>query len=177
MSGRFNSLEKEILTVMANRVIARWTDIKEDISEDHKKLYSGTGFDVVLSRSLKRLVERNMLWKRQNSNKSRSQYILSPKGSVFARRIRTGLNVMDTYRDSVLAFSSILQRLRNDTIITINSDRVVDYFTHFKELINMIDVETFLEKLWVNEQVICTIEDPLGLSDFTDENVDFYKDV
>jgi len=175
MSGRLNPLEEEILLIMSNRVRGRWTDIKGDIDEMHKRQYSGSGFDVVFSRSLKRVVDRDILWKHKGGS-SHPVYYLSPKGSSLADKIRHGLSVEDKYRDSVLAFSSIIRWHRNMAVITVQSDNVVDYFNYFKKQINEIDVEQFLEELWINERIILSDEDPLDLVDFTDEEID-YEDI
>ena len=176
MSGRLTELDEEILKIISNRTRARWTEIKGDLSEVHKKPYKGTGLDVVLARSLKRLVDRDMILKYPVGS-SRPYYILSAKGGVILNKIQHGLSVEDKYRDAVLAFSSILLWHRNMAVISVTSDNVVDYFTYFKERINEIDVEQFLEELWINEQVIYNNIDPLSLANFTDEEVDYYEDI
>ena len=59
MSQRLNDLETEILMIVSNRVRARWKDIKADVGDEFKKKYSGSGFDVVFSRCLKRMHARS----------------------------------------------------------------------------------------------------------------------
>ncbi|MHA1690714.1 MAG: hypothetical protein ACTSU7_03650, partial [Candidatus Heimdallarchaeaceae archaeon] len=83
--------------------------------------------------------------------------------------------VLDVSRDMVLAFSYILHRLRNDAIIYAKSDSITDYFKEIRKLINEIDEEEFLRELLVNEMIIDNWDDPLDLSDFTDDLETFIK--
>ena len=163
MSGRLNDLEQEIIRIMSNRVIARWTDIKSDVDDRFKKQYSGSGFDVVLSRSLKRLVEKKILWK-----KGRGGYVISGKGSVLADKIVAGLGVEDVYRDEVLAFSGVLQRLRDEAIIWAESDSVEEYFRVFRESVVSLDVRRFVEEKRLYDVIIDSDEDPLSLVSLVD---------
>jgi len=166
MSGRLNDLEQEIIRIMSNRVIARWTDIKSDVDDRFKKQYSGSGFDVVLSRSLKRLVERKILWRK----KGRSGYVISGKGSVLADKLVAGLGVEDVYRDEVLAFSGVLQRLRDDAIIWAESDSVEEYFRVFRESVLSLDVRRFVEEKRLYDMIIDSDEDPLSLASLIDSS-------
>jgi hypothetical protein len=148
---------------MSYRIQARWTDIKNDIGPMYKKEYKGTGLDVIISRSLGRLVDRRYLWKQRFDGSKRPVYLLSPWGRVLVRKIQYGLSVEDLYRDEVAAFGFVLQRLRDDAIISITSESVVDYFNHFKEQVNGIDIEDFIERLKVNEMIIEREIDPLNM--------------
>jgi hypothetical protein len=154
VSYRLNDLEKELMLIMSKRIRARWTDIKNDVSPIFKKEYKGTGLDVIISRSLTRLVERRYLWKQRFGGSKRPIYLLSARGRVLARKIQYGLSVEDLFRDELIAFSLLLQRLRDDAITTISSESVVDYFNHFKERVNGIDVEDFIERLKINDMII-----------------------
>ena len=164
MSGRLNDLEQEIIRIMSNRVIARWTDIKSDVDDRFKKQYSGSGFDVVLSRSLKRLVEKKILWRK----KGRGGYVISGKGSVLADKKVAGLGVEDVYRDEVLAFSGVLQRLRDEAIIWAESDSVEEYFRVFRESVLSLDVRRFVEEKRLYDMIIDSDEDPLSLASLVD---------
>ena len=174
MSLKLNDLEKEIVLSLSNRVRARWTDIKADVSEVHKKQYKGTGFDVVFSRSLNRLVDRKIIWKMRIRGSVRPGYWISPKGNVLAWKIKHGLSVEDIYRDEILAFSSVLHRLRNDAVTTCEGDGVLDYFKRFKELILGLDLEMFVEEVKIHDMIIESYEDPLDLLDFSDEDIDYF---
>lgn len=176
MSLRLNDLEKEIVLILSNRIRARWTDIKADVGEVHKIQYEGTGFDVVFSRSLKRLVERNILWKMSFGGSTRPGYWISAKGDVLAQKIKHGLSVEDVFRDEILAFGYVLRKLRNDAILTCGGDSVQDYFLRFKELILGLDLEMFVEAVKLSDMIIESYEDPLDLLDFTDDDVEYFWD-
>ena len=176
MSLRLNDLEKEIVLILSNRIRARCTDIKADVDEGFKKKYIGSGFDVVFSRSLNRLVSRKIIWKMRIRGFVRPGYWISPKGDVLAWKIKHGLSVEDIYRDEILAFSSVLHRLRNDAVITCEGDGVLDYFKRFKELILGLDLEMFVEEVKINDMIIDSGEDPLDLIDFSDEDIDYLWD-
>ena len=165
MSQRLNDLETEILMILSNRVRARWKDIKADVGDEFKKKYSGSGFDVVFSRCLKRLTERGIIWKMRFGGSRRLGYWITPKGSVLVNKIQNGLSVEDIYRDEVLAFGYVLQHLRDDAIIYCMEDSVLDYFMHFKESLMELDLEKFIEEIKLYDMIIESDEDPLGLAD------------
>ena len=167
MSGKLNDLEKEIIRILSNRVRAMWSDIKTDVDERFKKRYSGSGFDVVFSRSLKRLVGKGVLWKQRFGGSRRPGYWITPKGSVLANKILYGLCVEDVYRDEVLAFGYVLQRLRDDAIISCSEDSVVEYFRQFKETLLGLDLETFVMELRVYDMILESDVDPLVLSELS----------
>jgi hypothetical protein len=177
MSYTPNDLEKEILSILSRRIKAHWTDIKHEVSDSYKTRYSGSGFDVVLSRSLKRLIDHGLLWKNSIGGSPRPGYWISAKGDVLAWKIDHGLDVFDVSRDMVYAFSYILHRLRNDAIIYAESDNITDYFKEFRTLVNKIDEEAFLRELLVNEMLIDNLDDPLDLSDFTDDEEPYRNNI
>ena len=164
MSGKLNDLEKEVILILSRRVRAMWSDIKSDVDDRFKKKYVGTGFDVIFSRSLKRLVEKRVIWKHSFGGSVRPGYWITPKGSVLANKIQYGLSVEDIYRDEVLAFGYILQRVRDDAIISCEGNSVLDYFRHFKEVFLGLDLEMFIEEIKVYDMIIESDEDPLELS-------------
>jgi len=165
MSQRLNDLETEILKILSNRVRARWKDIKADVGDEFKKKYSGSGFDVVFSRCLNRLVERNIIWKQKVRGVKRHSYLITAKGNGLAWKLKRGLSVEDLFRDEMLAFGTILQSLRNDAIIMSEGESVLDYFTYFKKLVVELDLETFIRELKIYYSIIDSDEDPLDLSD------------
>ncbi len=167
MSQRLNDLETEILVILSNRVRARWKDIKADVGDEFKKKYSGSGFDVVFSRCLKRLTERGIIWKRQIRGVKRYSYYITAKGNGLAWKLKPGLSVEDVFRDEVLAFGTILQNLRNDAIIMTEGESVLDYFTYFKKLVVGLDLETFIRDMKIYYSIIDSVEDPLDMSDLT----------
>ena len=172
MSFRLNELEQAIVLLLSDRIHCRWTDIKNDLPDRYKK-YDGSGFDVVLSRSLNRLVEWNIIWKMPFGGSSQLSYWISPRGDALASNIKHGLSVVDIYRDKVLAFSAVLHRLRNDTVISCMGDSSLDYFLYFKELVMNLDYETLVNELRVVGMAIEGGRDPLDLLDFTDEAIDY----
>ncbi len=82
MSQRLNDLETEILMILSNRVRARWKDIKADVGDEFKKKYSGSGFDVIFSRCLNRLVERDIIWKRKISGVKWYSYVITARAHL-----------------------------------------------------------------------------------------------
>ena len=154
MSQRLNDLETEILMILSNRVRARWKDIKADVGDEFKKKYSGSGFDVVFSRCLNRLVERDIIWKRKIREVKRYSYVITAKGNGLAWKLKRGLSVEDLFRDEVLAFGAILQSLRNDAILMSEGESVLDYFTYFKKLVVGLDLETFVRDLEIYYSII-----------------------
>jgi hypothetical protein len=164
MSQRLNELEKEIIIVLSNRIRGRWKDIKADVRDEFKNKYDGSGFDVVFSRSLKRLEAKGIIFKHKYSGLKRPGYMITGKGGVLALKIKHGLGVQDVLRDELLSFGLILQRLRDDSIIMSEGDLVSDYFKCFKELVMELDLETFIEELKVYERIIDSNEDSLNLS-------------
>ena len=135
------------------------------ISDDQfKRRYVGSGFDVVYSRALNRLVDRGIIWKMRFGGSRRPGYWITPKGSVLANKIQNGLSVEDIYRDEVLAFGYVLQHLRDDAVIFCMGNSVLDYFTHFKESLMELDLEKFIEEIKLYDMIIESDEDPLGLA-------------
>jgi len=163
MSGKLNDLEKEIVLVLSRRIRARWSDIKSDVDNRFKKQYAGSGFDVIFSRSLNRLVESGVIWRHSFGGSVRPGYWITAKGSVLANKIQCGLSVVDVYRDEVLAFGLVLQRLRDDAIISCDGISVLDYFRHFKEILLGLDLEMFIEEIKVYNMIIECDVDPLSL--------------
>lgn len=141
-----------------------WSDIKNDVDDKYKIRYSGSGFDVVFSRSLNRLVDRRVIWKMRFSGNRRAGYWITPKGSVLANKLLYGLSVEDVFRDEVLAFGYVLQRLRDDAIISCKEENVVEYFKQFKQALLELDLETFIEEMQVYNMIIESDVDPLDFS-------------
>ena len=165
MSGKLNDLEQEIILILSNRIRARWSDIKSDVDNKFKKQYSGTGFDVIFSRSLNRLVERGIIWKHSFGGSVRPGYWITSKGSVLANKILYGLSVEDVFRDEMLAFGYVLKRLREDAVIMCEGKSVLDYFELFKKTLMELDLEKFIKEIEVYDMIIESDEDPLELSD------------
>jgi len=164
VSGKLNDLEKEVILILSRRIRAMWSDIKSDVDDRFKKQYSGSGFDVIFSRSLKRLIEKGVIWKHSFGGSVRPGYWITAKGSVLANKIQYGLSVEDIYRDEVLAFGYVLQHLRDDAVIFCMGNSVLDYFTHFKESLMELDLEKFIEEIKLYDMIIESDEDPLGLA-------------
>jgi hypothetical protein len=164
MSQGLNELEKEIIIVLSNRIRGRWKDIKADISDEFKNKYDGSGFDVVFSRSLKRLEAKGIIFKHKYGGLKRPGYMITGKGGVLALKIKHCLSVEDLARDEMLAFGLVLKQLRDDAIIMSKEDLVSEYFKCFKELVIDLDSESFIEELKVYERIIDSDEDPLNLS-------------
>ena len=113
MSIRVNELEEEIIKLLSRRVMARWSDIKADLP-DKEKNYEGTGFDVIMSRSLNRLIDNGYVEKQRYGSYPYKRYSLTEKGTVLSWKINTGLRVDDLVRDKVLAFGLALRWIKNE---------------------------------------------------------------
>ena len=159
------ALDKEVLQIMNKLAVTKWTDIKRGLPKETHGDYKDKTIDVYLARSLKRLESLGYIYKAKEAHKH-PRYYLTPSGMIYAYKLKQGIEVKESIRSNILAFGHALQWIKNQAIMQSKKDAVEEYFMHFKEEINQIDVDRFVKEVAALEDMMRNEEDPWDDSHF-----------
>lgn len=158
-------LDEEVLKVIHKLAVTRWTDIKRGLPKETLSSYKNKTIDVYLGRSLNRLESLGYLYKAKEAHKH-PRYHLTPSGAIIAYKLKQGIEVKEPIRSNILAFGHALQWIKNHAIIQSKNDTVEKYFMRFREEINQIDIDRFVEEAAALEDKMRNEDDPWDDSQF-----------
>ena len=153
------ALDKEVLQIINKHAATRWIDIKRNLPKETLSSYKDNTIDVYLFRSLKRLKSLGYIFKAKEAHKHK-RYHMTPSGMILAYKLRQGIEVEEPIRSNILAFGHALQWIKNQAIMQSKNDTVEEYFMRFREEINQIDVDRFVEEVAALEDKMRNEEDP-----------------
>ena len=138
-------LDVEVFQTIIKYEATRWTDIKRNLPKETLGSLNDKSIDVYLSRSLKRLKSLGYIYKDKQTNKHPRHY-LTCSGALLAYKLKNGIALNEPIKSRVLAFGFALQWFKNQAIRQSRNDTVEEYFKNFKEEINRIDFNRFIEE-------------------------------